>query len=70
MPDLKPFDMKPTIILIALTFLLNTSYGQNELPLWKGEIPFNKKGIYVEEVNDNNRITKQLRPIRQKQPSL
>lgn len=55
--------MKPTIILIALTFLLNTSYGQNELPLWKGEIPFNKKGIYVEEVNDNNRITKVTTPM-------
>ncbi|HLW06021.1 MAG TPA: alpha/beta hydrolase [Marinilabiliaceae bacterium] len=50
--------MKRLIVLILSTIMSTAIYSQNPINLWDGEAPFNKKGVTVEEINENHRISK------------
>ncbi len=56
--------IKRSIVFFASLMLITIpGYSQKPIPLWEGEIPFNKKGIKVDEINDNNRISKVTIPV-------
>jgi acetyl esterase/lipase len=51
--------MKTSILIIAtLMISIGTVFSQTEIPLWKGDIPRNKAGINVDEINDDSHISK------------
>lgn len=49
--------------MFALLSSFGIAFSQTPIPLWKGDIPFNKKDISVEELNENNRIAKVSIPV-------
>lgn len=50
-------------LMISSLFSLSSAYCQEQIALWQGDIPYNKKGVSVEEINDNDRITKVSIPM-------
>ncbi len=46
------------IVLLMFTALFFSLGAQSIIPLWEEDIPFNRSNITVEEINDNNRISK------------
>lgn len=55
--------MKRYLTTLLLMALFATAHGQTErIALWEGNAPFNKADLKVEEVNDNNVISKVTHP--------
>jgi acetyl esterase/lipase len=50
--------MAKYIFFVFITIVTMNISGQTFIPLWQDEIPFNKKGVNIAEINENHRISK------------